>query len=49
MVDKIASRAPAELIAADLRDALESLGEIVGNLDNNTMLDLLFASFCIGK
>lgn len=40
---------PAELLAADLRGVVEALGAIVGKIDNERMLDSLFASFCIGK
>jgi len=46
---KIASGAPSELLASDLRGALGALGEISGKVDNERMLDQLFASFCIGK
>jgi tRNA modification GTPase len=44
-------RAPiqTELAAAQARLALDALGEIVGRIDNERMLDKLFASFCIGK
>lgn len=38
-----------ELIASDLRGALEAFGRISGRIDNEKMLDQLFASFCIGK
>ncbi|MEY3911866.1 MAG: hypothetical protein RLY37_1334, partial [Verrucomicrobiota bacterium] len=38
-----------ELAAAQTRAALDALGEIVGRIDNERMLDKLFASFCIGK
>jgi tRNA modification GTPase len=40
---------PVELIAADLRGALEAFGDIGGKVDNERMLDHLFATFCIGK
>ncbi len=40
---------PAELVASHLRDGLHSLGKITGKVDNEAMLDKLFASFCIGK
>ena len=43
------SPSPPELIASDLREALESMGEIQGKFDNERMLDRLFATFCIGK
>jgi tRNA modification GTPase len=45
----MASESPAELLASDLRGALAALGEISGKVDNERMLDQLFASFCIGK
>lgn len=38
-----------ELVASDLRAVLIALGEISGKVDNERMLDHLFASFCIGK
>lgn len=38
-----------ELASARCREALDALGEIVGRIDNERMLDKLFASFCIGK
>jgi len=46
---KVESHGPAELLASDLRGALSALGEISGKVDNERMLDQLFASFCIGK
>ncbi|MDR2845064.1 MAG: hypothetical protein LBV28_03115, partial [Puniceicoccales bacterium] len=41
--------APAELAASDARLALDDLSEITGRVDNERMLDKLFATFCIGK
>ncbi|MBO94703.1 MAG: tRNA uridine-5-carboxymethylaminomethyl(34) synthesis GTPase MnmE [Opitutales bacterium] len=38
-----------ELALGDLRLAIEELGEIVGSVDNEDMLDHLFETFCIGK
>lgn len=38
-----------ELIAAELRTALESLGEVVGAIYTDDVLDRVFARFCIGK
>jgi tRNA modification GTPase len=38
-----------EFVALDLRDALESLGEVVGQVDVEQVLDVIFSSFCIGK
>jgi tRNA modification GTPase len=45
----IGNRGPSELLASDLRGALAAIGEISGKVDNERMLDQLFASFCIGK
>ena len=45
----IAAQAPAELPSSDLRQALDSLGEIVGKTDNEEILDRIFSKFCIGK
>jgi len=45
----IGAAAPAELLASDLRYALDCLGEISGRIDNEQVLDRLFATFCIGK
>jgi tRNA modification GTPase len=38
-----------ELVAVDLRGALQAVGEIVGQTDTEQILDTLFATFCIGK
>ncbi len=46
---KLMIAGPIELIASDLRGTLASYGEIVGKIDNERMLDQLFATFCIGK
>jgi tRNA modification GTPase len=36
-------------MASDLRAALGAFGEVAGKVDNERILDQLFASFCIGK
>jgi tRNA modification GTPase len=46
---KIREKGPVELLASDLRGSLSALGEISGRVDNEAVLDQLFASFCIGK
>jgi tRNA modification GTPase len=38
-----------ELIAEDLRLAARSLGQIIGKVDMEDVLDRLFSQFCIGK
>ena len=45
----LANRGPTELLASDLRATLDAYGEIAGRIDNEEMLDRLFATFCIGK
>lgn len=46
---KITDNIAGELVASDLRDALAAFGEISGKIDNEKILDQLFATFCIGK
>ena len=46
---KVESDGPVELLASDLRTVLAAYEEILGKVDNERMLDQLFASFCIGK
>ena len=40
---------PAELLALELRLALEQLGEMVGAVYTDDLLDRIFSRFCIGK
>lgn len=40
---------PPELVALDLREALQALGEVIGRIDAEEILDQIFRSFCIGK
>jgi tRNA modification GTPase len=40
---------PAELLALDLRSALEELGALVGAVYTDDLLDRIFSRFCIGK
>jgi tRNA modification GTPase len=39
----------AECVALELRIALNSLGEIVGVITKEDILDQIFREFCIGK
>ena len=38
-----------EVIAAEIRQALDELGQIVGTVYTDDILDLVFGRFCIGK
>jgi tRNA modification GTPase len=38
-----------EYIAADLREALQALGEVTGRTVTEDVLDKIFSTFCIGK
>ncbi|HJZ90473.1 MAG TPA: GTPase, partial [Gemmataceae bacterium] len=40
---------PAELLALELRLALDQLGEMVGAIYTDDLLDRIFSRFCIGK
>ena len=40
---------PADLLAIDLQDGLDHLGEIVGETTTEDILGEIFAKFCIGK
>ena len=41
--------ASGELLALDVRDCLEAVGEITGETTPDAILDIIFSSFCIGK
>ena len=38
-----------EIIALDLREALDALGEVVGRVTTDDILHRIFAEFCVGK
>ncbi len=40
---------PPELVALDLREALDALGEITGRTTSAEVIERIFAKFCIGK
>lgn len=45
----LAAGTGTELLAADLRQALASLGEITGEISSDDLLTSIFTQFCIGK
>jgi tRNA modification GTPase len=40
---------PGDLLALDIRTCLHFISEITGDITNETVLDLIFSKFCIGK
>lgn len=49
IVEGLQIRRPAELVAVDLKEALDALGEIIGVITTEEILDQIFSRFCIGK
>jgi tRNA modification GTPase len=45
----LASGLTLELVAADLRGAVQCVGEIVGKTSTEDLLDSIFSQFCLGK
>jgi tRNA modification GTPase len=48
-LDALRSAATLELVALDLRIAVNAVGEIVGKTITEDLLDVIFSHFCIGK
>ena len=40
---------PMDLISVDLKEALDSLSEITGEISSEDVLDHIFGNFCVGK
>ena len=47
--DLLGSNQPVECIIAELQDALNALGEMLGETVEDEVLDSIFSQFCIGK
>ncbi len=45
----LAAGTALDLVAVDLREALQSLGEITGEVASSEILERMFGSFCVGK
>jgi tRNA modification GTPase len=43
------AQAGEELVAAEIRHALDQLGTVVGTVYTDDILDKIFSRFCIGK
>lgn len=48
-LEGIGARVSEDLLAIDLRAALETLGEITGSTAAEEVIDRIFADFCVGK
>jgi tRNA modification GTPase len=46
---RLGERASFELVAEELREAHQALGEITGTVSSDALLGAVFATFCIGK
>jgi tRNA modification GTPase len=48
-IQALLEKQPLEIFAIELRDGLDSIGEITGVITNEMILDKIFSEFCIGK
>jgi len=48
-LDAIERDEPLEIVALEMRESLDALGEIVGAVTTEDILDRIFSEFCIGK
>jgi tRNA modification GTPase len=40
---------PLDMVALDVKEALDALGEITGEVTTSDILDHMFSRFCVGK
>ena len=45
----LATSLPTDLVAIDVRSALDKLGQLTGTITDNDVLNTIFGKFCIGK
>lgn len=48
-LEALSKNLPLEIYALELRDALDALGEIIGTVTTDDILNKIFSEFCIGK
>ena len=49
ITEGLANGITSDLLALDIRNSLQHLGEITGEVTNDEQLDYIFSKFCIGK
>jgi tRNA modification GTPase len=47
--ESITNHRPPDLVAVDVQDAIDHIGEVTGAITNDDVLDRVFSEFCIGK
>jgi len=47
--ETIESGLPMDLMAVDIKGALDSLSEVTGEISSEDLLDHIFSNFCVGK
>lgn len=47
--ERLKEHGPLEIVAIEFRDALQGLGEVVGVVTTDDILNKIFSDFCIGK
>ena len=47
--EAIENEVPGDLLSIDLRNVIDTVGEITGEISNDEMLGNIFSNFCIGK
>ncbi len=45
----LAERQPPDLLAVDVQDAIDHIGEVTGLVTTDDVLDRIFREFCLGK
>ena len=45
----LSNNIPIDLLSIDIKEAIENLGEITGEITNDELLGNIFGKFCIGK
>ncbi len=48
-IEGIEENVPVDAVAVDLKEALDALGEITGEITSSDILETMFSRFCVGK